>query len=143
MAKILRPGGALLLAALLWAMPAWAGEVMEANSGRPGETMEVKSLAKRGRVTLVDFYSPYCAPCVRLAPLLAQLAQRRPDLTVQKLNINRPQVRGIDWQSPLARQYDLRSVPHFMIFDAKGRLKAEGKTAANQVFAWLKEAGLL
>jgi len=121
-----------------------AGAVRDGNPGRSGETLDLKTLPVKGKTTLVDFYSPYCPPCMRLAPLLEQLAQQRSDLVIKKVNIQRPEVPGkIDWQSPLAKQLGLHSIPHFKIFDQKKKLQAEGNEAFQQVLSWLKEAGLL
>jgi thiol-disulfide isomerase/thioredoxin len=121
-----------------------AGAVEDGNPGRYGQTIDLKSLPVKGKTTVVDCYSPYCPPCMRLAPLLEQLAQKRSDLVIKKVNIQRPEVSGrIDWQAPLAKQLGLRSIPHFMIFDKKGKLASEGQAATKQVLGWLQEAGLL
>jgi len=122
---------------------AWAGAVEEANAGRGGQTLDLKRLATKGKTTLIDIYSPFCPPCVRLAPVMEQLARRRPDLAIKKVNINRPEVRGIDWQSPLANQYRIRQVPYFMIFSPQGKLVAQGREAVEQVGRWLREAGMM
>jgi thiol-disulfide isomerase/thioredoxin len=108
-----------------------------------GETLDPKSLAAPGKVTLVEFTSPYCGPCLTLAPLLEQLASKRPDLVIKKVNINRPQVRTIDWRSPVAQQFGIRSVPHVVIFDPKGKVIAQGRPAMQQLMDWLWETGLL
>lgn len=100
---------ALLLLALL-SSGAWAGEIAEANTGHTGQTLEVRSLLAQGKTTLIDFYSPFCPPCVQLAPIMARLAEKRPDLAIKKVDINRPGVQGIDWHSPLAQQYQVRQV---------------------------------
>ena len=131
---------------LLWGLvgQSYAGAVQEANAGRGGQPIELNKLPVRGKITVVDFFSQYCPPCMRLAPLLEQLAQKRSDLAIKKVNIQRPEVSGkIDWQSPLAKQLELRSIPHFMIFDQKGKLSSQGQEAMKQVIAWLQEAGLI
>ena len=131
---------------LLWGLvgQSYAGAVQEANAGKGGQPIELNKLPVRGKITVVDFFSQYCPPCMRLAPLLEQLAQKRSDLAIKKVNIQRPEVSGkIDWQSPLAQQLGLQSIPHFMIFNAKGRLEAQGQDAMKQVLSWLQEAGLL
>ena len=133
---------AALLSLALVSSEAWAGAVPEANAGNPGQTLDVKSLSVKGKTTLIDFYSPFCPPCVRLAPIMAQLAKKRPDLALKKVNINRPEVKGIDWRSPLAQQHQIRQVPYFMIFSPQGQLVAQGREAAETVERWLKEAGL-
>jgi thiol-disulfide isomerase/thioredoxin len=138
--------GALVLAIVFlagMAAGAWAGAVTDANAGRGGESLDINSLATKGKTTLIDVYSPFCPPCVRLAPLLEQLAAKRPDLAIKKVSINRPGVQGIDWASPLAKQYQIRSVPHFMVFNPKGKLVAQGRDGFEQVKRWLQEAGLL
>lgn len=134
---------AAILCLVVVASGAWAGSVEEANAGRGGQTLDLKRLATPGKTTLIDIYSPFCPPCVRLAPVMEQLAQRRPDLAIKKVNLNRPEVRGIDWQSPLANQYHIRQVPYFMIFSPQGKLVAQGREAVEQVRRWLREAGLM
>jgi thiol-disulfide isomerase/thioredoxin len=134
---------AALLSLALVTSEAWAGAVPEANAGNPGQTLDVKSLVVKGKTTLIDFHSPFCPPCVKLAPLMAQLAAKRPDLAIKKVNINRPGIQGIDWRSPLAQQYQIRQVPYFMIFDPQGKLVAQGREAIEPVGRWLKEAGLM
>jgi thiol-disulfide isomerase/thioredoxin len=131
---------------LLWGLvgQSYAGAVQEANAGEGGQPLDLDKLPVKGKITVVDFFSQYCPPCMRLAPLLEQLAQKRSDLAIKKVNIQRPEVSGkIDWQSPLAQQLGLQSIPHFMIFNAKGKLEAQGQEATKQVVGWLQEAGLL
>jgi thiol-disulfide isomerase/thioredoxin len=123
--------------------PGLAGSVREGNAGWEGSAMSLQTLPVQGKTTLVDFYSPYCPPCMRLAPLLKKLGQKRTDLEIIELNINRPGVQGIDWQSPLAQQLGLQSIPQFLIFGPEGRLMAQGAEARQQVVDWLREAGLL
>lgn len=137
----------LLLAALLslalLSSGAWAGEIADANAGHAGQVLNVKSLLVKGKTTVIDFYSPYCPPCMRLAPIMARLAEKRPDLALVKVNINRMEFVGIDWSSPLAQQYQIRQVPYFMIFSPQGQLLSQGKDGVGTVQRWLQEAGLM
>jgi thiol-disulfide isomerase/thioredoxin len=138
--------GSLLGVFLLLALsaPALAGAVQEGNAGQEGSALALQNLPVKGKITVVDCWSPCCPPCLRLAPYLEKLAQKRRDLEIIALNINRPEVQGaIDWQSPLAKQLGLHSIPHFLIFDAQGRLASQGAEARQQVLGWLREAGLL
>ncbi len=133
----------LLALALVLGPRLTAALAADANAGRTGERLELKSVLVPGKTTLVDFYSPGCAPCLALAPLMERLAAQRTDLAICKLNINRAGKGGIDWQSPLSKQYRLSSVPYFMIYGPNGQLQAEGKPAAAQLERWLREAGIL
>jgi len=133
----------LTLGLWLWAgSMAAAGPVVDGNQGREGQALEIKSLLARGKYTLVDFWSPYCEPCLKIAPIMKKLAATRADLQVVKLNINRPGTTGIDWKSPLAQQYNLRSIPHLVIFDKKGKQMAAGRPAFDLFVEWAKQAGL-
>ena len=90
--------GSLVLAALLSlavvSSGAGAGAVADANRGNPGQPLDVKRLLVKGKTTLIDFHSPFCPPCVQLAPIMAKLAAKRPDLAIKKVNINRPDSPG-------------------------------------------------
>ena len=91
-----------------------------------------------GKTTVFDFTSQYCPPCRAVAPLLEKLHQTRDDVVVVKVDINRHTFKGIDWSSPVARQYQLNSVPHFKVYGPDGKLIAEGKPASQLVYGWLQ-----
>jgi len=126
----------VLMGALLAAPSLAAADAV--NQASPGQPLDVKSVLRPGRTNIVDFYSKYCPPCMRISPLLEELGKKRSDLNVVKVDINRPEVTGIDWKSPLAAQYGLHSIPHFKIFDGNGNLVQEGQGAYQQVIVWLK-----
>lgn len=113
-------------------------EVLTINEASPGEPFDLKPHIVPGQINIVDFYSAFCPPCVRIAPYLERLAEARPDIVLRKVDINRKGFRGIDWGSPLSRQYRLQSVPHFKIFGPDGALLSEGDPAMAQIQAWLR-----
>ena len=51
------------------------------------------------------------------------------DDSVLPFQLNRADVRGIDWQSPVAKQYNMRSIPYFKVFGPDGQQIADGKEA--------------
>jgi thioredoxin 2 len=68
---------------------------------------------------LADFYSPTCAPCHMMAPILERLAVRRAgEIAVIKINVERNQ--------ELAREFGIQGVPTFIVVH-KGAEK--GRTA--------------
>lgn len=113
------------------------------NAGNPGEEINLKNYIKLGKTNIVDFYSDFCPPCRRISPLLSQLGKKKNDITVIKVDINRKGRRGIDWGSPLARQYKLSSIPHFKIYDKTGKLTLEGNDAFRQVVQWIQQEGIV
>jgi len=95
-----------------------------------GQKVNLADYVVKGKTTVFDFYSEYCPPCVAIAPALKKLAESRSDVVVVKVDINRPGVRGIDWGSPTAQQFGLRSIPHFKIYGPDGKLKDLKKTGS-------------
>lgn len=102
-----------------------------------GAEVKITDYLVPGKTTVFDFTSEYCPPCRAIAPKLDALHAKRDDIVVVKVDINRPEHKGIDWKSPVARQYQLQSVPHFKVYGADGKLQAEGDAA------WQFVAGLL
>lgn len=131
---------AVLLGALL--IPQALRAEAAANKDNAGQTVAIKPFLRKGKTNIVDFFSRNCPPCMALSPRLERLAQARADINVVKLDIDRPGSPEIDWQSPLARQFSLQSIPHFKIYDGKGRLLQQGDPAFLQINAWLKAKNL-
>jgi thiol-disulfide isomerase/thioredoxin len=116
----------------------------EKNEDKPiriaqGQPVEIRDYLVPGQITVFDFMSDYCGPCVRIAPFIDRLHAERSDITVVKVDINRPEIRGIDWRSPVARQYNMSSIPFFKIYGADGQLMAEGAEAGMMLDRWLQE----
>ena len=103
-----------------------------------GKEVKITDYLVPGKTTVFDFTSQYCPPCRAVAPLLEKLHETRGDVAVVKVDINRPETKGIDWDSPVARQYKLESVPNFKVYGPDGKLVAEGKPASKLVYSWLK-----
>jgi thiol-disulfide isomerase/thioredoxin len=111
-----------------WAASARGGhaDYQELSHGR---AIGIDSLACPGKVTVVDFSSDYCAPCVELAMFLIQTSKSYPDrYAIRRVNINRPGFNGIDYQSPVSLQYAIRDLPRMVIYDNKVKV-AEGDAA--------------
>jgi thiol-disulfide isomerase/thioredoxin len=108
------------------------------NTENPGQEIDIESFVQQNKTTIFDFYSEFCGPCKRISPMLKRLDSRREDIIVHKVDINRPGIRGIDWGSPVARQYNIHSVPYFMIYDPSGTLTHRGKEAYDEVMRLLQ-----
>lgn len=104
-----------------------------------GERVKLSDYLTPGKTTIVDFFSEYCYPCRQLAPQLEALAKRRDDLMLVKVDLNRPGIAGIDWQSPVARQFDMQSIPHLKIYGPDGKLQAEGDPALRRILQWCQQ----
>ena len=59
-------------------------------------------------MALVDFYADWCGPCKVMAPIIDEIADERPDITVGKVNV--------DENQELANQYRIMTIPTLIIF---------------------------
>ena len=55
------------------------------------------------------------------------------DLALRRINIK-------SWKSPVAKQYRIKSIPHLVLFDNRGRQILEGKKARGKVLEWNSSA---
>lgn len=116
-----------------------------AKSAKPlhvskGERVQLESYLLPGKTTVFDFYSDFCGPCVAVAPALERLHAQRDDVVVVKVDINRPGVRRIDWDSPVAKQFSLRSIPHFKVYGPDGKPMTSDERKAREIVAGLLDS---
>lgn len=104
-----------------------------------GQKVELSQFLIKGRITIFDFTSEYCPPCRGYSDPLYQLHRKRADVAVVKVDINRPEIHRIDWESPVSVQYELRSLPYFKIYGADGKLLVEGPEARQVVDNWIMQ----
>jgi thiol-disulfide isomerase/thioredoxin len=90
-----------------------------------GQQIDLADYLVPGKTTIFDFMSQYCGPCRAYSQPLATLHAKRDDIAVVKVDINRPDVKKIDWQSPVAQEFKLQSIPHFKVYGPDGKLIAE------------------
>lgn len=115
------------------------GNCKEINELHPGEQIELPPHMVYGRFTLFDFFSEYCGPCMELSERLVDLTKQRPDIAVRSINVNRNSTQGIDWDSPVCKQYNIHSLPYLMLYGPDGKLIAQGSAAKAQVIEMLNK----
>jgi thiol-disulfide isomerase/thioredoxin len=99
------------------------GDVRIVSKGSP---VNLRDHLVAGKYTLFDYYADWCPPCRQLSPRLEDLARRRPDLALRKIDI-------VSWSHPVAAQQGVHDLPFLRLYDPKGRLIGEGDAALEEL----------
>ncbi len=111
------------IAAAYSAQAARQVQVTAAVAGR-GQPVEVISHGAQvninqhlalGNVTVVDFYADWCGPCRQLSSSLEQMARTDPEIALRKIDI-------VNWKTPVARQFNVNSIPQVNVYNRAGSL---------------------
>ena len=97
---------------------------------RNGAEIGVQDLVVPGKITVVDFFADWCAPCRKISPYLVKLSEQHPDIVVRKVDI-------VNWKSPVAKQWGLRSIPNMRVYDKNGRMVGEPTHDLKQIVRYI------
>jgi thioredoxin 1 len=86
-------------------------------------------------VVLVDFWAPWCPPCLRQGPIVDEVGEKvKAYAKVIKLNV--------DDEPAVASKFGIRSIPTLIIFkDGEIQKQFQGLTDASTLIAAMKAAG--
>jgi len=100
-----------------------------------GRQVDVSKHLAPGLVTIIDFYADWCGPCKQISPVLEQMARTDPDIALRKIDI-------INWESPVAKQYKVQSIPRIEVYNRAGNLVGTAGASAEQVRRFVAQAKL-
>lgn len=109
------------------------------NEDEPGTPIiHVQRFLAPGKSTVLFYFSPYSDDTAYFSERLERLTQIRHDICVRTININRPEIQEIDWDSPVIHDAEIPSLPYFRIYDSQKRLRSHGRPALEQITRWMK-----
>ena len=71
-----------------------------------------KHVLENSKVVLVDFWAPWCAPCLHMSPILESIAKKMD----QQVDIVKVNIESNDQASRLAAEYGVRGIPNMQVF---------------------------
>ncbi|MBQ7809866.1 MAG: thioredoxin [Clostridia bacterium] len=92
-----------------------------------------KEVMESEKVVLLDFWATWCGPCQMIAPILNEVAEECPDITVGKIDV--------DEEQELAMSFGITSIPTLIVMkNGKAVEKAVGMRAKNQIIEMIDNA---
>ncbi|HJA46165.1 MAG TPA: thioredoxin [Candidatus Limosilactobacillus excrementigallinarum] len=80
-----------------------------------------------GKLTVVDFWAPWCGPCKMMAPVMEEMAQKYGD-RIQFVKFN------VDDNKSIPQRYKVMSIPSLVLFrDGQAKEKVTGFYNAAQL----------
>lgn len=81
-----------------------------------GALVDVEAGLVPGYVTVVDFWSESCGACEVVGELLETGTAGEPRILIRKVDVG-------DGFTPVAKAYDVGALPHFRVYDKRGRAR--------------------
>ncbi|RKP27554.1 thioredoxin-like protein [Syncephalis pseudoplumigaleata] len=69
---------------------------------------EFDQIISSNSIVVVDFFAEWCGPCRLIAPKIEALAEKTPDVTFIKLDVDKVE--------EIAQRYGIRAMPTFIFF---------------------------
>lgn len=68
----------------------------------------IKEITQQDKITLVDFWAPWCGPCKMMGPIIDELSADNEDINVCKMNV--------DDNSASPVSFGIRGIPTLIFF---------------------------
>ena len=71
----------------------------------------IYEVIENNKTVIIDFWAPWCGPCIAFAPIFESVATKHPDITFAKIDTEEHEL--------LAAHFQIQTVPTIMVFKEK------------------------
>ena len=90
------------------------------------------STLKRSKKIFVDFWAPWCVPCMRMNPLIEKISSKYESMVFAKVNVEK--------YSDLATRFHISSLPAYVVFrDSKPSQSKIGAVTEQDLEKFVRE----
>jgi len=98
-----------------------------------GQSIKLQDLLVDGEITIIDFFADWCGPCRALSPYMERLAYDDSDVFLRKVDI-------VKWHTPIAKKYNINSIPDVRVFDRRGRMVGKPTHNFQEILSYVQRA---
>ena len=110
-----------------------------------GNTLSVMEIVKANKLTIIDFWASWCAPCRQEMPNMVTLYSQYKDKglaivgvsldenkdawmqAIAQMKMEWPQMSDLKgWENAVAQEFSISSIPHTILVDQQGRILKRG-----------------
>jgi thioredoxin len=96
--------------------------------------MEERVVPKKKQIVVMDFWAPWCGPCVKFAPTFAAWSKKYSSENVKFVKVN------IDNEPDMKKKYDITAIPTVIVeVDGKVVARFEGAPQEEQIVAHISK----
>lgn len=93
-----------------------------------------EALLQANHIVFVDFWAPWCSPCKHFSIIYERVAEKYPNICFASVNIEQ--------ETSLAELFQIRSIPHLMVFKQGIAIYAESGSMPESTLNDLVEQAL-
>lgn len=95
----------------------------------------IYEVIENNKIIIIDFWAPWCGPCISFSPIFEKVATQHPDVTFAKINTEE--------EEALAAHFQIFSIPNIMVFKEKALIYnqagAKNEDSLNELIQEMKE----
>ncbi len=92
-----------------------------------GKPVDIREYVEDGKYTAFMFYADWCPSCMRVRPQVQKYTKAVNTMALREINI-------LNWESPVVKQYGIRSIPYFFVYGPDGNLIQQGNRISNETY---------